>query len=58
MEITEFKEILYISKRLTKKQRYQVYKKCRKLKFSGKVLKFIRMLNNTIDKEIKENADK
>lgn len=53
---SDIKELIDIAKDLPKKERYAVYKKCRKLKFSGKVLKFIRILNNTIDKENKENA--
>lgn len=52
MDINELKTI---AKDLSKKERYAIYKKCRKLKFSSKVLKLIRNLNKTIDKEIKEN---
>ena len=52
----EFENMVSVARTLNKKQRYEVYKQCRKLKFSGKVLKLIRILNNTIDKEIKENA--
>ena len=52
----EFKILIDISKTLTKKKRYQIYKECRKLKFSSNVLKLIRRVNSVIDKEIKENA--
>ena len=52
----EFENMVSVARKKKKKQRYEVYKQCRKLKFSGKVLKLIRILNKTIDKEIKENA--